>query len=109
MIAGEYSEAAGINRKRFVQPKFRGKICHRVRPENTGVPGSPGPIGFQILQHPAVGVVHAAMKHQLGSTILKLGQRELTEQGNGIVVEFIPARWVKIEEQAGRVVTLTPP
>src|SRR5580692_2515542 len=44
MISGQDPESAGIDGKRFVQPEFRGKIGHRTRPQNAGVPCSPGAV-----------------------------------------------------------------
>src|SRR5579863_8857259 len=44
MVPSKDAEAAGIYRKRFMQSKFRRKISHRTRPQDPGVPGSPGAV-----------------------------------------------------------------
>ena len=41
VIAGQNSEAAGINWNRFVQAELRRKICDRPRPQNAGVARAP--------------------------------------------------------------------
>ena len=71
--------------------------------------GAPGSIGFQILAHAPVGVIHAAVKHQLGRPGIQPGEGHLTQKCNRVVVEFAPARRIEIKEKAGRVVIPTPP
>ncbi len=49
------------------------------------------------------------MQHQLRGAGFQFGQRKLSQQRHRIVVQFIPARRIQIEKQAGRIVVPTPP
>src|SRR5260370_38349814 len=63
MIAGENSQAAGVDGNRFMQSELSGEIGHRAGAQDAGVVGSPGAVGLQILLLAAGGVIDAA-RHQ---------------------------------------------
>ena len=59
---------------------------------------APGPVFFQILQHTAIGIVHAAMQHEFGGASLQLGKGDFVQQRNWIVIEFAPPGRIEIEK-----------
>ena len=65
MIAGQHAKSAGIFRDGDMQPKFGREISYRTRPQNAGMTGSPGAVGVEIFALAAIGVVDAAVQHQL--------------------------------------------
>src|ERR1035438_4825923 len=72
MVARKDTEPPGINRKRFVYSEFRGEIGHRTRPQDRGMPRSPGAVGLQIFLQPAIGVVNAAVQYKFRGATLQL-------------------------------------
>ncbi len=80
-----------------------------MRPQHAGILSTPGSIRFQIFQHAAIGVVHAAMEHDFGGAHFQLGERQLAQQSHWIVVELVPSRRIQIEEETRGVVVPTPP
>ena len=88
MIAGQHSQAAGINGHRFVQAELGGKIRDGLRPQHAGMTSAPSAVGLEVFLQAAVGVVDAAVQHHLGGAAFQLGQRNLRQQGNGIVVQL---------------------
>ena len=72
VIAGEHSEAAGVNGQRFVQAELCREVGDRARAQNAGIGSAPGAICLQILLAAAVDVVDAAMEHEFGGAALDL-------------------------------------
>ncbi len=82
VIAGQHAQAAGIFRNGLVQAEFGGEIGHRTRPQNAGVPGSPGAVRVEIFALAAIGVVDAAVQHQFAGAAFHRRQRNFREQRN---------------------------
>src|SRR5207302_1773170 len=68
-----------------------------------------GAIGLQIFLLAAVGVIDAAVQHQLAGPALQLSKGNLREQRDRIVVELPPAHRVQVAEEADGIVVPTPP
>ena len=109
VIAGQHAEAAGVFRNRNVQAEFGGEVRHRPRPQNAGMPGSPGAVRVEILALAAIGIVDAAVQHQFTGAPFHHGQRNLRKQGDRIVIELPPAHRIEVAEQTAGVVVPTPP
>ena len=109
MIAGENAESAGINRNRFMQTEFGGKIGDWVRPQHACVVRPPGAIGLEIFLLAPVSVIDPAVQHELPGPALDPRQRHLAKQRDWIVIELAPARRVEVEEHVDRVLIPTPP
>ena len=109
VIAGQDAEAARIDRQRFVDAELRGEVRDRSRPEDARVPGAPGVGRVQILLKAAIGVVDAAVQRQLRGPFLELVDRDLLQQGHGIVVERAPEDRIELAKEAGRVGVPAPP
>ena len=86
VVAGEDAEAAGVDRQRLVQPELGREVRDRPRPEHAGVPRAPGVLRAQVLLHPAVGVVDAAVQRELRRALLELVDRHLLQQRDRVVV-----------------------
>ncbi len=109
VVAGQHAQAAGVNRQRFVQSEFGGKISDRPRPQHARIGRAPGAVRVQILLLAAVDIVDAAVQHQFRRAPLDLSQRHLAEQGDGILIELPPAGRIQIAKQADAVVVPAPP
>ena len=109
VVAGEHAEAAGVDGQRFVQAEFGREVGDGTRPQDCRRGRAPGAVGLQILLLAAVGVVDAAVQHQLGGAALDLVERNFVEQGDGILIRLAPARRVEIAKEADAVVVPTPP
>jgi hypothetical protein len=64
VIAGQNSEAAGIDGQRFVHAKFGGEISHGPGPQHTGAARAPGALRLFVLAQAAIGIVDAAVQGQ---------------------------------------------
>ena len=62
-----------------MQAEFGGEVGHRAGAENSGIARAPGAILLQVFELAAIGVVDAAVEHQLGGAALELRQRDLIE------------------------------
>ena len=109
VIAGQHAEAAGVFGNGNVQTEFGGEVSHRTRPQNAGVPGSPGTVSIEILALAAIGIINSAVQHQLAGAPFHHGQRNLRKQGDGIVIELPPANRIEVAKQAAGVMVPTPP
>ncbi len=109
VIAGEHAQAARVNRQRFVQPELGREVRHRPRPQNAGMRGAPGAIGAQILLLAAIGVIDAAVQHQLAGAALELRQRNFGQQRDGIVIQLPQTHRIEVAKQAGGIVVPAPP
>src|SRR5579859_958272 len=109
VIAGENSQAAGVHRQGFMKSELCREIRHWMRPQHAGVPGSPGTVVFQILQHAPIRVVHAAVKHQFGRSSFQLRQGNFAQQSHRIMVQVTPPRRIQVQKKALRVMVPTPP
>ncbi len=109
MIARENAQSAGIYRDGFVQAELGGKICDWTRPQNAGVPRSPGVIRLKVFPLAAVSVVDPAMQNESRGAALDARQRDLPEKSYGIVIELPPAQWIEVVEQARGIRVPTPP
>ncbi len=99
MVARQDSQAAGVDRHRFVDAKFGGEVCHGLGTEHAAVRVAPGLRVVQVFLQPPVGVVDAAIEHQLGRPHFQPLGREFRQQGDGIVVELAPANRIEIAEE----------
>ena len=109
VIAGEDAEAAGIDRQRLVEAELGREVGDRARPQHAGVACAPGVRRVQILLHPAVGVVDAAVQRELRGPLLEFVDRDLLQQRHRIVVERPPQHGIELAEEAGRVRIPAPP
>src|SRR5271167_671045 len=92
-----------------MQSEFRGKISHWQRPQDSGMARSPGAVRVQVLLQATIGVIDAAVQHQLRSATLQPSQRKLRQQRNWILIQLPPAHRIEVTEQAGGIVIPTPP
>ena len=83
-----------------MQSELSGKISYWPRPQNSGMPGAPGAVGLEIFALAAESVVDAAVKHQFPRAALDLRERNLCQQGDGIVIELSPPHRIQVAEQA---------
>ena len=63
----------------------------------------------QVLLHPAIGVVDAAVQRQLGDALFELFDGDLLQQRDGVVAALAPEDGIQLAEQARRVVVPAPP
>ncbi len=109
VVAGENAEAAGVDGEGFVEAELGGEVGDRTGAKDAGVGCAPGAVGLEVLLLAAVGVVDAAVQHQLGGATLDLVERHLVEEGDWVLVRLAPACWVEIAEEADAVVVPAPP
>ena len=110
VIAGEDAQAAGINRQRFVQAELGGEIGDRPRPQDAGMLRAPGAVRLQIFPLAAVGVVDAAVQHELAGAAFDAGKRKFRASSDtGLWLSCAPAHRIEIAKQAGGVVVPAPP
>jgi hypothetical protein len=86
-----------------------GKVRDRPRPEHAGVARAPRVRRRQVLLHPAVGVIDAAVQHKRRSALFEPCHRNLLQQRNRIVVELAPEHRIERAEDARGVVIPAPP
>ncbi len=99
MVAGEHAQAAGVNRHRFVNAELGGEVGDRLRAQHAGVRAAPGVRGADVFLQPAIGLVDAAVEHQLGGAHFQPLGRELGQQRDRVVIQLPPADRVEIAEQ----------
>ena len=109
VVASEDAETAGVDGERFVQAEFSGEVGYRARTQDACVGCAPGAVGLQILLLATVGVVDAAMQHQLCGAALDLVQRHFVEKGDGVLIRLAPACGAEIAKEADAVVVPAPP
>jgi hypothetical protein len=64
---------------------------------------------FQILLHPAVGVVDAAVELELLRALLERFDGNLLQERNRVVIELSPADRIELAEERRRIVVPAPP
>ena len=99
VIAGEDAEAAGVDRQRLVQAELGGEVRDRARAEHAGVAAAPRVAGPEVLLHPAVGVVDAAVQRELRRALLQVVDRDVLEQGDRVVAHLAPRHRIELAEQ----------
>ncbi len=96
MIAGENTEAAGVDRQRFVQPELRRKIRDRAVKIREGAL-CPGVVSFQVgleVSHHAVVVLY---EYRVLGRAVQVGC--LLEQSNRVVLRTLPEFRVEAGEK----------
>src|SRR5262249_16457606 len=109
MIPGENAEAAGIDRKRDVQPEFGRKIGDRIPGQIRMLFTKPRPSrrqGFVKSHHDAVVM---AEERGIGSGRLQLGGRDLLQEFDRIVMGQLPQSFIQVLKKPARVRLPTPP
>ena len=101
VIARQNAESAGVNRQRLVQAELRGEVRDRPRPQHTGVACAPGLLRAQVLLHPPVGVVDAAVEGELRRPLFQLVDGQLLQQRDRVVIELVPQQRIELAKQAG--------
>ena len=109
VVAGEHAQAAGVDRHRFVNAELERKIGHRLRAEHAGVGAAPMRRFAHVFLQPAIRLIDAAVKHQLGRPHFQPLGRELRKQRDRIVVELPPANRIEIAEEVDHLRVPTPP
>ena len=109
MIAGQDAQTAGVDRHRFVQPELGGEVRDRTRPENAGVARAPRVLRLQILLHPAVRMIDAAVQRQLRGARLELVHVDLLKQRNRVVIAPLPEDRIEIAKQCDALRIPAPP
>ena len=98
VVARQDAEAARVDGQRLVNAELRGEIGDGPRPQHAGMARAPRPPRLQVLQHPAVTVVDAAVQRQLRRPFLDLLDRHLLEQRHGVAVELPPQHRIELPE-----------
>ena len=109
VIARQDAEAARVDRQRLVQAEFGGEVRDGPRAEDARVAPAPRVARAQILLHPPVGVVDAAVQGELRRALLEMLDGHLVEQGHGVVADLAPRHRIELAEERGRVGVPAPP
>ena len=109
VIAGEDAQAARVDRDRLVEAEFRREIRDRPRPQHARVARAPGVRRGQVFLHAPVGVIDAAVQHELRRALFQRVDGNLLEQRHRIVADLAPEHRVDVAEQADRGFVPAPP
>ena len=109
VVAGEHTQAAGINRHRFVHAEFQREIGHRLGPQHSGMGSAPKRLLGQIFLESAIGVIDAAVQDQLRRPHIQPLGRELGEQRDRVVVQLAPADRIEVTKEVDDLGLPTPP
>ena len=109
VVAGEHSQATGVNWHRFVDPKLSRKIDDRLRAEHAGVDVAPRRFARQIFLEASVGLVDPTVEHKFRGASLQPLWRKLCQQCDWVVVELPPANRVELPKHIGHLRMPTPP
>jgi len=109
MVARQDTQAAGGNRERFVQAKFRREIRDGILVQFGRVLMAPGILVVQIIVKLAEHTAHAIGKARLLEMNPQFIFRNFAQHGHGVVPEVLPAAGRKPLEQVLRLLVPTPP
>ena len=109
VVSRENAESAGIDRDGFMQTKFSREVRNRTRSQNTRMLSAPGSIRFEVFALTPVGVIDAAVEHELLRSALNAVQRNFAEHRNWVVIELFESQRIEVTKQTGRIVIPAPP